>query len=83
MFKFTNSFLKARSTFPISFIHSSTRCLSQQDPYKVMGVSKDASANEIKKKYYQLAKEFHPDTSKDPKAKDKFLDIQNAYEILR
>jgi molecular chaperone DnaJ len=48
-----------------------------------MGVSKDASANEIKKKYYQLAKEFHPDTSKDPKAKDKFLDIQNAYEILR
>ncbi|KOS17547.1 DnaJ -like protein 1 [Escovopsis weberi] len=60
----------------------STRPLSQQDPYKALGVSKSASAAEIKKAYYGLAKKFHPDTNKDPKAKDKFGEIQSAYEIL-
>jgi molecular chaperone DnaJ len=47
-----------------------------------LGVSNSASQNEIKKKYYQLAKEFHPDTNKDPNAKEKFIEIQNAYDIL-
>ena len=55
--------------------------LASKDPYKVIGVSKTATANEIKKKYYQLAKEYHPDQNKDPKAKEKFMDIQNAYEV--
>ena len=56
--------------------------LRMGDPYRIMGVSKDASANEIKKAYYQLAKEYHPDTNKDPKSKDKFLEVQKAYELL-
>ena len=43
---------------------------------------KSASANEIKKAYYQLAKQYHPDTNKDPSAKEKFVEIQEAYEIL-
>lgn len=60
--------------------HSSR--LNLADPYKIIGVNKDATSSEIKKKYYQLAKEFHPDTNKDPKAKEKFVEIQNAYEIL-
>lgn len=53
-----------------------------KDPYQTLGVSKSASASEIKKAYYGLAKKFHPDTNKDPTAKDQFASIQSAYEIL-
>lgn len=59
-----------------------TNTLSQKDPYKALGVNKSATAAEIKKAYYGLAKKFHPDTNKDPTAKDKFGEIQTAYEIL-
>ncbi|KAM3453990.1 hypothetical protein MY5147_007086 [Beauveria neobassiana] len=59
-----------------------TNKLSSKDPYKALGVDKNASASEIKKAYYGLAKKFHPDTNKDPSAKDRFADIQSAYEIL-
>jgi molecular chaperone DnaJ len=47
-----------------------------------LGVSKSASASEIKKAYYGLAKKYHPDTNKDAGAKDKFAAAQSAYEIL-
>lgn len=53
-----------------------------KDPYQALGVSKSASSSDIKKAYYGLAKKYHPDTNKDPKAKDQFADIQSAYEIL-
>lgn len=55
---------------------------SQRDPYDVLGVGKSSSASEIKKAYYGLAKKYHPDTNKDAGAKEKFADIQAAYEIL-
>lgn len=45
-------------------------------------MSKSASAAEIKKAYYSLAKKFHPDTNKDAGAKDRFSESQAAYEIL-
>lgn len=48
----------------------------------MLGVGKTATAVEIKKSYYGLAKKFHPDTNKDPSAKDKFAEAQSAYEIL-
>ena len=48
----------------------------------MLGVGKSASAAEIKKAYYGLAKKFHPDTNKDPTAKDKFGEAQSAYELL-
>lgn len=54
----------------------------QTDPYGTLGVKKEASAKEIKTAYYQLAKKFHPDTSKEPGAKERFVDIQAAYDIL-
>ena len=46
-----------------------------------MGVGKDASASEIKKSYYQLAKKWHPDTNKDKGANEKFMEIQEAYDV--
>ncbi|KAL8946274.1 MAG: hypothetical protein Q9222_007309 [Ikaeria aurantiellina] len=52
------------------------------DPYTVLGVGKQASAAEVKKAYYSLAKKYHPDTNKDTKAKDQFADAQSAYELL-
>jgi molecular chaperone DnaJ len=45
-------------------------------------VSKGASTADIKKAYYSLAKKWHPDTNKEPGAKDKFAEAQSAYELL-
>ncbi|XP_047125587.1 dnaJ homolog subfamily A member 3, mitochondrial isoform X1 [Hydra vulgaris] len=60
----------------------STASLNKKDYYKILGVQKGASATDIKKAYYQLAKQYHPDTNKDKTALEKFQEIQQAYEIL-
>ncbi|RYO78731.1 hypothetical protein DL766_006197 [Monosporascus sp. MC13-8B] len=62
--------------------HATPNALAVKDPYKALGVDKSASAADIKKAYYGLAKKYHPDTNKDPSAKDKFAEIQSSYEIL-
>ncbi|TVY82293.1 DnaJ-like protein [Lachnellula suecica] len=62
--------------------HATSRHLATKNPYTVLGVDKGASAGDIKKAYYGLAKKYHPDTNKDPTAKDKFADAQSAYELL-
>lgn len=76
--------LISTSAYPpaIQTFHATNTRLAQQDPYKVLGVDKSATASQIKKAYYGLAKKFHPDTNKDPTAKDKFGEIQTAYELL-
>lgn len=54
-----------------------------QDPYKVLGVGKDASLAEIKKAYRKLAKKHHPDSNPDDKnAQAKFSDATAAYDFL-
>ncbi|TGZ80588.1 hypothetical protein EX30DRAFT_396294 [Ascodesmis nigricans] len=62
--------------------HASPIPHSQKNPYDVLGVSKDASASDIKKAYYAAAKKYHPDSSKEPNAREKFQEIQGAYEVL-
>ncbi|KAG8220033.1 hypothetical protein J3R82DRAFT_1046 [Butyriboletus roseoflavus] len=54
-----------------------------RNPYEVLGVSKDASAAEIKKTYFALARKYHPDTNPDKDARAKFVEIQEAYDILK
>jgi len=50
--------------------------------YETLGVSKDASSEDIKKAYRKLARKYHPDINKDPEAENKFKEINAAYEIL-
>ncbi|MFX0039944.1 MAG: molecular chaperone DnaJ [Promethearchaeota archaeon] len=55
----------------------------KRDYYEVLGVSKDASLNDIKLAYRRLARKLHPDLNKtDPQAKEKFIELQEAYEVL-
>ena len=57
--------------------------METKDLYKVLGVSKGASQEEIRRSYRKLARKHHPDANRDdPKAEDRFKEIQHAYEIL-
>ena len=53
------------------------------DYYKILGIKRDATQEEIKKAYRRLAKKFHPDLNKDdPQAKSRFQEINEANEVL-
>lgn len=63
------------------FLHTSSPCLAP-DPYGVLGLSRDASAQDIKKRYRELAKQYHPDLNPGPEASSKMASISSAYQVL-
>jgi DnaJ-domain-containing protein 1 len=52
------------------------------DYYKILGIPKDSTQNEVKNQFRRLAKEWHPDKNPDPKTKEKMAEINKAYEVL-
>jgi len=54
----------------------------KRDYYEVLGVGKDAGADEIKKAYRKLARQYHPDVNKEADAEEKFKEVKEAYDVL-
>jgi curved DNA-binding protein len=57
--------------------------MKYKDYYEILGVKRDASADDIKKAYRKLAHKYHPDVSKDPAGEAKFKDVAEAYQTLK
>jgi len=54
-----------------------------KDYYQIMGISRDATQDEIKRAYRQLARKYHPDVSKETDAEERFKEVGEAYEVLK
>jgi curved DNA-binding protein len=57
--------------------------MEYKDYYKMLGVSRDAKEDEIKRAYRKLARKYHPDVSKEKNAEEHFKEVQEAYEVLK
>ncbi len=57
--------------------------MEYKDYYKIMGVDRNATQDEIKRAYRKLARKYHPDVSKEKDAQGKFQEMQEAYEVLK
>ncbi len=57
--------------------------MQYKDYYKIMGLSRDASQDEVKRAYRKLARKYHPDVSKETDAEAKFKELGEAYEVLK
>ena len=59
-----------------------TTMADKRDYYEVLGVTRAASADEVKRAYRQLARKYHPDVNKEPDAENRFKEVTEAYEVL-
>lgn len=57
--------------------------MEYRDYYQALGISRTATADEVKKAYRKLARKYHPDVSKEPNAEEHFKEVQEAYEVLK
>ncbi|MFB4205493.1 Curved DNA-binding protein [wastewater metagenome] len=57
--------------------------MEYKDYYRILGVGRDADADEIKRAYRKLARKYHPDVSSEPDAEQRFKEVAEAYEVLR
>jgi curved DNA-binding protein len=57
--------------------------MQYRDYYEILGVTRGADTDELKRAYRKLARKFHPDVSKEKNAEEKFKEVQEAYEVLR
>ncbi len=56
--------------------------MSNRDFYEILGVPRNASIDDIKTAFRKLARQYHPDVSKEPDAEEKFKEINEAYGVL-
>src|ERR1700685_714285 len=57
--------------------------MQYKDYYEILGVTRSAGADEVKRAYRKLARKFHPDVSKEKNAEARFKEVQEAYEVLK
>ncbi|HWX29388.1 MAG TPA: DnaJ C-terminal domain-containing protein [Steroidobacteraceae bacterium] len=57
--------------------------MQYKDYYEILGLTRSAGADEVKRAYRKLARKFHPDVSKEKNAENRFKEVQEAYEVLR
>ncbi|KAJ3750035.1 DnaJ protein [Lentinula detonsa] len=82
-YAFPKTLTTAKRTGDKRAFHATAPHGSPKNPYDVLGVKRDASAADIKKTYFSLARKYHPDTNSDKTAQSKFLEIQEAYDVLK
>jgi molecular chaperone DnaJ len=57
--------------------------METKDPYKLLGLSREASQDDIRKAHRKLVRKYHPDANpEDPRAEERFKEVQRAYEVL-
>jgi curved DNA-binding protein len=57
--------------------------MQYKDYYQILGVTRSADADQLKRAYRKLARKYHPDVSKEKNAEERFKEVQEAYEVLR